>query len=416
MTKKLRFITGFILFVFYCLHSGRALAVSLEDCKARSLKNSDLITAYENLIKSSIYFNRKDEGSLFPQLTAFYQPDYIQFGDRSDLARTHGYETRAGSVLSLDLQKILTDYPNLSRLEVGRNKLFKSIAENEILKDATQNYYRLYILLRKKKDYLDTYDFFQMHIKTIQQLQSKGLDVALDLNRAHVQLESLSISLKNIDNEINDVLIGFNAMMGTSYKEADFSVMNAPDMNISHFSLQNYSSLEQSQLDKVDVNIAKETLEQSRFYYLPTIQLGLEHNTQTVDPNVEEYRTFLALNFNVFDFGQKANERKQLKYKYEYQKNLFKENQKKLKARIEQMINDVNSLQAIYTNSLGNLCDAKKSVEIAKSYYQQGKIKETDLLSVFSDYLAAKDQSYGALYNFLGKKAELEATFKEPDQ
>ncbi len=412
----MRFLTGFFLLIVCLFHSVWAQAVSLEDCKAQALKNNDLIVAYEALIQSDIYSWRKDKSSLFPQLTAFYQPDYIQFGGRSDLARKHGFETRAGSALSWDIQKILTDYPALSRLEIGKSRLLKSIAQNEILKNTTQDYYRLYMLLKKKRNYQDAEDFFQVHIKTIRQLQSKGVEVELDLNRAQVQLRSLGISLANLDNEINDVLIEFDSMMNAAYKEADFSVMDAPDMSVPNPGGEDYSRVEESLLDKTDVNIAEKEFEQSKFYYLPTIQLGLEHNSNTVDPNVEEFRSFLSLNFDIFDFGQKSNEVKQLKYNYQYQKNLFKDNQRKLNLHIEQIFNDVYALKLIYKSTLDNVNGADQSVKIARLYYKEGKIKETDLLSIFSDYLNAQDQSYQDLYDFMSQKAELEAILKEPGE
>ena len=411
--NKMRFLKIFVFCIFFCMTCHGVFAITLENCKELSLKNSNLITAYENLIKSSIYSYQKDKSSILPQLTAFYQPDNVQFSDRSDLARTHGFETKVGSVLSIDLQKILTDYPQLGRLEMDKNKLIKAIAENEIQKDTIQHYYRLYVLLNKKKDYMDTYDFFNMHIKDIEEAQSKGVDVALDINRAQVQLKILGISLKNINNEINNVLIDLNSMMNTTYTEADFAVMDTPQVTILESKDQDYSHYEQSKLDEFDLKIAKETYEQSKLYYMPTIQLGFEHNTRTVDPNIEEYKTYLALNFNIFDFGQKANEEKQLKYAYEYRRGLFKESERKLQVRITQLTADIKNLQAVYESWFDNLNNAQKSLGIAKTYYKQGKIKETDLLSVFSDDLNVKDQTYEALYNFLAQSAELKAITQE---
>ncbi len=406
----MRFFRIFVFCIFFCVTCNGAFAITLENCRDLSLKNSNLIIAYENLIKSSIYSYQKDKSSLLPQLTAFYQPDNVQFSDRSDLARTHGFETKVGSVLSVDLQKILTNYPQLGRLEIDKNKLIKSIAENEIQKDTTQDYYRIYVLLNKKKDYRDAYDFFNTHINDIATQGSKGVDVALDINRARVQLKLLDISLKNINNEIDNILIDLNSLMNTTYTEADFAVMDTPQVTMEEFfSREDYSNFEQSKLNESDLKIAKETYEQSKLYYMPTIQLGFEHNTRTVDPNVEEYKTYLALNFNIFDFGQKSNEEKQLKYAYESAQGLFKESERKLQVRILQLMTDIKNLQAVYESSSDNLNNAQKSLDIAKTYYKQGKIKETDLLSVFSDDLNVKDQTYEALYHFLAKSAELKA-------
>ena len=47
-------------------------------------------------------------------------------------------------------------------MEIDKNKLIKSIVENEIQKEVTQNYYRIYVLLNKKKDYKEAFDFFNI--------------------------------------------------------------------------------------------------------------------------------------------------------------------------------------------------------------------------------------------------------------
>ncbi|MDE2028158.1 MAG: TolC family protein [Candidatus Omnitrophica bacterium] len=411
---KWKFWTVFILLMVWGFYPGPAFAVSLQDCKKLSLQNSPLLAAYENLIKSSIYSYRRDKSSLYGRLNAFYQPDNIQFGDRSDLARKHGFETRVGSSISWDLQKILTDFPALSRLDLTKSRLLESMARNELIKNVTQNYDRLYVLSMKKKDYLNILRLFQGHINEIKKLQSKGVDVAFDLGRAQIQYRSLTVNLKNINNEIKDVLFSLNSMMNTSYQESDFSVMDMPDMGLGMPMALNYSTLEESRLDRVELESARESFKQSRFYYLPTVQLGMEHNVNTVDPNVEEYRSFLSLNFDIFDFGQRANEEKRLKYNYEYQKELFADNQRKLRLKIEQMSHDIKSLRDVYRSTLDNFNNAKSSIETAQNYYRQGKIKEIDLLGSLSDYLTAADQSYEALYNFLSQKAELEAVLKEP--
>jgi len=101
-------------------------------------------------------------------------------------------------------------------------------------------------------------------------------------------------------------------------------------------------------------------------------------------------------------------ERRRLKSAYEYQKNIFDENQRKLKVQIGQLITDIENLETVYKNTVKNIESATQNIETAKSYYEKGKIKETDLLSVFSEYLAAKEQFYENLYNYLYKKAELD--------
>ena len=139
------------------------------------------------------------------------------------------------------------------------------------------------------------------------------------------------------------------------------------------------------------------------------MQGGFEHNIHLIDPNVEENRAFLMLNVDVTDWAQKASEERQLHHSYEAQQKLFEENQRKLNVQIHQLISELEKDQAGYQNALENAKGAEHALAIAQEYFRQGKIKETDLLSVFSDYLTARDRSIELLETFLSQKAELDA-------
>ncbi len=431
MKKRYKFIIWAIVFqALLSFFIKPSFALTLQDCIETALRNSKLLSAYENFIKSSIYGYKKNRASLFPQLSVSYNPDYLQYNKNSEFS--DGFEPKMSAAVSIDLQRIMTDYPQLSRLEIEKDKLLKEVAENEIKRDVTQNYYRLYILLRKKSDYNEANRYFFRHKKDIEDLQSKGLDVTLDLSRVKIQINTLNISLGNINNEIGNVLLALNSLMNAHATETDFSSMDAPDISLvktdksgqkdneENSSIEDIekalpdkiSQLQQSKLDAFDMKMAQESYRQSKLYFMPTLQLGVDHNIRTIDPTVEEYRSFLSLNVNIFDFGQKAHESRQLQYNYEYQKDLFEDNQRKLKLRIDQLTEDLENLQVIYTNAQENSDNAQKNIDIAQKYYQQGKIKETDLLSTFSDYLNAKEQSYETLYNFVAQKAELDSLVK----
>jgi len=407
-------------------------AVTLEECKELSLHNSRLLESYENGIKSALYARRKDLSALLPQLSASYEPEHLHFSDRSEF--TPGSQSRVGVTLSYDLQKLLVNYPQLSHLELEKSKLIKKVAENENQKDLVQAYYKLFVLLKKKRNYADAQAFIRDHIKNIEELQSRGVDVKLDLIRANVQLTSLSTSLSNITGEIENDLIALNSMMNTTYQEAEFSSMDAPDVaaikidqaaqdketpeaetedsyigRVEKLVPCGIGKLEQSKLDAFDVTIAKANHQRSTWYFLPSLQGGFEHNSHTVDPNTEENRTFLTLHIDISDWAQKATAERELHYSYEAQKKLFEENQRKLRVRIEQLISELETVQTTYQNALDNVTGAESSLVTAKEYFRQGKIKETDLLSVFSEYLVAKDASNDLLYSFLSKKGELDS-------
>ena len=429
---KLRAVVSVYCLLFFSSASP-ALAITLKECVARSLENSQLVQAYENQIKFSIYNYKKQKTELLPQSTVNTGVEHVWYGAKSDLDPDTGYQGKVGIDMSMDLQKLLAWYPQLSQLEIEKSELLKTITKNLVRKETTQEYYKLYVLLKKKQDYTDVNSFFDEHIKDVEKILSKGVDVKLDLARAKVQQNSVRISASNVNAEIRNVLLSLNSKMLTQFKDSDFVSMKEPDLSDAGTTQTifdesapesdaensyierveaNYAKkipdLYQSRLDAYEVKIAEETYRQSRLYYIPSLQFGAEHNYHTNDPNVEAYRVSLALTFNIFDFPQKEFEKRRAEYNYAYQKHVFKENQGKLKLQIDQLITDIENAQTTYKNAAANLEGIKEIIQSANSYYEQGKIKETDLINVSSEYLVAKEQYYEALTGYLSKKAELD--------
>lgn len=421
-----------IITVFF-LFASSAYGITLEECKALALRNSSLLHAYENLINSAIATNREDKSSLFPQITATYQPEHLWYGPDAGFSR-QGTRQNVGTTASFDIPRIFANYPQLSQLQVEKSKLIKMIARNELLREVTQEYYGLYIFMQKKDDYKNAHSYIAMHINDIKDLQGRGVDVKLDLLRANLQLNSLYVSISTTNQEIANVLLSLNSLMNTEFNEENFMDMDAPDMvylqtdhhiydpvvfesdprnsymlGVKNSLLNNLDTLNQTKLNALDVETAKEQYRQNKYNYLPSLEFGYDHNFHTIDPSVETDRVFLALKLNVFDFGVKSNAAQSLKYNYQSQKDMFDENQRKLRVYIQQLITEIESIQVTYVDTNENVQSAKQVIYTAQEYYQEGKIKETDLLSIFSEYINAKDQYYVILYNFFSKKALLDS-------
>ena len=436
----MKYLKCFVALLFLFSMEINAYALALQDCVSKALANSDLIKAYENQVKAGIENYRKEQVGILPQPTLTSETNRFWYGNASDLPHLHGYMQRWSSGISIDMAKLIAYYPRLSHLELEKSRLLARLAENSIRKEISQEYYRLYVLLKKKKDYKDVEAYFADHIKDIEKLQSSGVDLKLDLGRAQVQQKSLRISLSNVNSEITNVLIFLNSLMNTDFNEYEVAPMtepdlstikagqpifdeNAPEENTPNSHIENIeknyekklSDFNQTKLDAFDLKSAKESYRQSWFSYLPPIQLGSDHNVHPLDPAMENDRTFLSVSVNFLDFPEKFLESKRLKYTYKYQESIFRDNQRKLKVQIDQLITNIESMQSIYKNAVENLTSATQNIETAKTYFQQGKIKETDLLNVFSEYLTAKEQTYESLSDFLNKKAELDFVLEGVD-
>ncbi len=408
-------------------------AASLKDCVSLALQNSQLITAYENQVRAHVEAYRKSLSVLLPQTQISVGGDQVWFGRASGLAHRHGNEGHLGATASLALQKLISLAPRLNRMEIEKSRLLQTIARQTLKKDVTQEYDKLYVLLKKKREYVQMQSYFSAHVQDIEKLQAHGVDVKLDLGRSHVQQKSLFISLNNVTAAIHNLLVSLGARMNAELKESDFYSMTEPDLSaiktkapildetsteeddagseierIEADYEKKIPKLVQTRLAAEDVKLAGEAYRQSKFYYIPTLDFAADRNIHTTDPSTDAYKLALSVSLNPFEFPQKEFERRQLKYEYEHQKHLFEDNQIKLKVQISQLITDIENVQTTYKNASENLKTAAQNIETAKTYYQQGKIKETDLLNVFSEYLTAQEQAYQSLEDYLMKKADLD--------
>ncbi len=427
-------LTVFCL-IFLC--SPSLYAITLENCISRALENSDLIKAYENQVQANILTYHKGQIDLLPQPAVTSESNRFWYGPESGFPRLHAYMQRWSTNVSWDLAKLMGYYPRLAHLEIEKSRLLAIIARNEVEKEVTNEYYRLYVLLKKKRDYGEVDQYFSDHIADIEKQHSSGVDVTLDLGRARVQQKSLHISLSSINAEASNELISLNSLTKSNFKEADFDSMTEPILadvktNQSVFDENNPTEetsnswvenaeanyakemphLYQTKLNESDLKVAREAYRQNWFSFLPPVQFGEDHNIHSLDPATEKDRMFFSVSLSLLDFPDKIIEGRRLKHDYEYQQYIFNDSQRKLKVQINQLITNIESIQTIYKNAVENLKSSEENTKTAKIYYQQGKIKETDLLNVFSEYLAAKEQVYEALYDYLSKKAELDFILK----
>jgi outer membrane protein TolC len=327
---------------------------------------------------------------------------------------------QVGAQLSLDLKKTLSGYPELSRLELEKSRLLRELAERDIVRSVTQDYYRLYILLGKRADYSEARAYFSSHIKDIEKLESAGLDLKLDRVRAEIQLKSLELTARELESDISSVLKSLSSAAGKELKAEDLvfegglgALDRLPGIEAGFIAVSTCAGhcadagRLSSRLDRLETSSAFETYRQSKFSYAPTLQLGLVRSVHIIDPATELYRTYIAVNLDVFDFGAHSAERTALLRDYEARRETELENQKQLRLSLDRLTDEMAGAAASYTGLKKNYEAAAGNLETAKLYYTKGKIKETDLLSIFSEYLDAKQQSRDALGRYLDKKAEL---------
>lgn len=399
--------------------AGRGYAADLKDCVSLAAANSPALKAYGEKLSSTLAAADRDRKALLPQLSASGEEGYSAYGKDSGLS--NGLTGRAGLQLAWDLPKVLAGYPRLSRLETEKAAASLALAKKTLERDVARNYYQLAILLGKKADYETAREYFSSHISDIEKLGDKGLDVKLDLIRTGIQLKSLEVSASDIGAQVRAALLSLNSATGGSFGPQDLSFGDLPSPEAAGayadtgtpaaFPPGSAAALLTS-LDELELGTALESYHQSAYGWAPSLALGLDRAITPIDPATERYRTAISASLPVFDFGQRAADRKSLKRAGEYQRGLNRDNARQLALSIAGLEVEMYNAASSCAAAQANLKDADESLETARDYYRQGKLKETDLLSIFSEYLAVKEQARDSLGLYLDKKADLDYLLK----
>lgn len=394
----------------------RLAALDLDGCVKMALASSHAFKASGLNVEAARSAYARDRRALLPALSVTGEDGYNHYQAGSGLR--DGLMGQVGAQLSWDMGKTLSGYPEAARLELEKARLLRDLDEKDIVRGVTQDYYRLYVLLGKREDYAEAQKYFFSHIEDIEKLEGAGLDVKLDRVRAEIQFKSMELTGKALETQIAGALSSLSYTVGAELRAEDLvfeggaeAFSRLPDLANGGPEVSSccadagggYSA----RLDRLETSSAFEAYRQSKYAYAPTLALGLARNLDSIDPATELSRTYVAVNLPLFDFGARAAGRKALLRGYEARKETELESQRTRRLALKTLAAEIDSASASYEGLRKNYEAAAGNVETAKLYYAEGKIKETDLLSIFSEYLDAKQQSRDALGSYLNKKAEL---------
>lgn len=273
------------------------------------------------------------------------------------------------------------------------------------------------LLQRQAAENAQAATYVDDHIKDIEHLKASGLDVALDLLRAQSQRKALSLTAGAQQAETLDGLEALRSLTGLTLSAQDLDVAGTLDHALTEnaevaIAPASLTTTLQSSLNALDLEGARlATLGSGRFA-LPTLRVGLDHSFISIDPSAPVDRGYAALNFDAFDWGQRAAESRQSQAELDAQGLLAQERARQLRLSAIQLSTDIRQARQAYAQSLDLVTDAQKAMEIAKTYYRQGKIRETDLLGMLADYLTATSQRDQALLDALDKQSQWDALWE----
>ncbi len=386
--------------------AGGLRAADLKECLTMASANSPAVKSYEEKLSASMSAQKSARRALLPALSVSGEDGYSTYSSGSGL--NDGMTGTLGAQLAWDLPKVLAGYQRLAGLETDKSRLLLEMARRTLARDVEKDYYSLHILASKKADYAEAKAYFLTHIASIEELGDRGVDVKLDLLHANMQLRSLGVTAAGVEADLKSALMSLNSATGGNFKEDDFRFADVPAPAESRVPPGLAATAPETRLNDLELRTAEENYRESGYFYAPTVGLGVNRAITPIDPATERTRAFLSVSLDVFDFGRHTADRKSLLAEREAQRAANIEDLRRLRLSMETLRTGIDNAAATCAAAEAGLSDADKAMKTADEYYRQGKIKETDLLSVFSDYLAAKEQARDALGDYLDKKADLD--------
>lgn len=388
-----------------------APAAELKDYVSLSLRNSPALKAAGaglDAAKAGLDAQRR---GLLPDFSGTVEEGYSVYDAAAGADLRDGVTGRAALEAAVDLKGIVAGTPRLGRLEADKAAAELELARRGITRDTAASYYRLYSLVQKRKDYAGADGYFASHLADIKALGERGLDVKLDLLRADVQRRALAADAADIDAAVASELAGLNGAAGAAFKLSDLPFSDipspAPPSAPPPAARATPSALAlEGRLGSLEADAAAEALRQSAYAAVPGLTVGLGRALSPIDPATERWRAYAAVTVDIFGFGRRAAERRRLAAEAENRRQLALENTRRLDLEAGRLEAGLTAAAAACGEAARTLAAAEEGLDAAGEYYRQGKIKETDLLAVFSEYFSARERSRDALGAWLEKKAE----------
>lgn len=387
---------------------GPASAAGLQDYVSLTLQNSPALKAAASGLDAARAGFDAQRRALLPAVSGTVEEGYSTYSNDSGL--NNGITGRAALEAAVDMKGIAAGAPRLGRLEADKAAAELELARRGLARDTAAAYYRLHVLAGKKKDYAEADSYFASHLADIKALGERGVDVKLDLLRADVQRRSLAADAADIDTGLASELAGLNGTAGSSFSLADLPFSDIPSPAVpAPAARQAPSALAlQGRLGALEADSAAEALRQSAYAAVPGVIFGLSRSLSPIDPATERWRAYAAVTVDIFGFGRLAAERRKLAAEAENRRQLALYTKGRLNQEAGRLEAGLAAAAAACAGAGRTLAAAEAGIGVAGEYYRQGKIKETDLLAVFSEYFSAKERSRDALGAWLEKKAERE--------
>ena len=419
------FLSGWFLFLPWIMQNPlRAEEPSeswnLDRLVDRILEKSPLMEALEAHNRSSRESFRGSENSLWPGINASLQ-----------MEETDTYRTEFGVEISFPLQKILGGASRENSLRLEQGLLNGFLSREEIRLRVTRQYLSVYLLSRREEIFRDAEDFYRSHIRDIDRLLYRGVDLRYDRSRSEVERGILETRRKEVARDLQNALLEISSLAGRTFdlEELDFSGLEPENQKIySTNDFRDFSNrsrveevLEETiqktalwRMESLSRDLAENLYNQSRYYAVPSLVVGSRvMGYQKREAWDDDYQVYIAASLPVSDLYIRNHEEEMRRQDYISRKKILEDYGREFRLQIRQLVGDIDYSYGACEMAKKNVKEAKASVDLAAIQYRRGRIKEIDILDTYSRYLNTREDSIDKLRQFYEKNLKLSFLLKE---
>lgn len=375
-----------------------AYALDAESCVGAALRDTNLVVQNSARERAAYHTFRSDTAARLPGFSAGLDAVYL----------TNTLQETLSLQVDFDLSKLLAGNPALSYYDLERTRLENAVNLADVRRNVVETYAALYAAVQKKKGYEKAVEYFTSHISLMERLQSRGVGNGLDLARARIRLRGLQDTIRGIDSDVDSALLDLNGLTGGSFTANDLASMQAPLTNLSGLAGRELTNSSFYRLAALELEVKKEIYRRSVYASVPGASLSAAYTLDNASPRDSELQFTLSASMNVFGFGSLKEANAALLGDYEAQQNTFALRVRDMKLELERRLQDYDAQTNRYVSAGSAFRLAESDLPLANSLYEQGKLTETDLLDVFSDYTDLYGQLYDLLYACAFDAAELD--------
>ena len=148
---------------------------------------------------------------------------------------------------------------------------------------------------------------------------------------------------------------------------------------------------------EADVQAAQAMTERARLAWLPQVKLSSAIQPTQLGPN---RRWGLAVDFPLWDAGAQTAIQESLQSTWKAQKAQAEALREKQTLELETLIRETSSTRQLWESAEADFHNAELALKEAQSLYQEGRLKEVDVLSAALDWENARTQVTDAERSF----------------